>query len=308
MTAEFHQLHHHANAPPSGQISGIESLVRFDGVGLRYGRNPEVLSDLTFDLPGGSFHYIMGPTGAGKSSLLKLIYMGIRPSRGVIRLFGEDITRFSRKNLPLIRRRIGIVFQDFRLVDHLTVFDNAALPLRLEGRPRNELRDHVNELLSWVGLGDVIDRYPASLSGGEQQRLAIARAVINRPALLIADEPTGNVDDRIAERLMRLFEELNRLGTTIVLATHNDGLREAFPHPCLVLRHGQLRAADPMHGEDAASMTIAWDQVERTVTEAMTLGKRAASDETLPTKSPEGPSGGETLLNDRDALARRGKG
>ncbi|MEO0393721.1 MAG: ATP-binding cassette domain-containing protein, partial [Pseudomonadota bacterium] len=172
-------------------IEPNEPLVEFSAVGLRYGQNPEVLSDLTFTLPAGSFHYITGATGAGKTSLLQLIYMGIRPSRGVIRLFGQDITRFSRKNLPLIRRRIGIVFQDFRLVDHLSVFDNAALPLRLDGRPRAELRSHVRELLSWVGLGDVMDSFPPALSGGEQQRLAIARAVINRPALLIADEPTG---------------------------------------------------------------------------------------------------------------------
>jgi cell division transport system ATP-binding protein len=257
----------------------LEPLVRFERVGLRYGRNPEVLSDMDFALPAGSFHYIMGQTGAGKSSLLRLMYMGIRPSRGVVRLFGQDVTRFSRKNLPLIRRRIGIVFQDFRLVDHLSVFDNAALPLRIEGRPEAELRSQVLELLSWVGLGDVVDEFPPALSGGEQQRLAIARAVINRPALLIADEPTGNVDDRIAERLMRLFEELNRLGTTIVIATHNESLREAFPHPCLMLRHGQLREADPVRGETASSMTIAWDRVEQTVLEAMALGRKAVEDE-----------------------------
>ncbi len=259
----------------------IEPLVRFEGVGLRYGRNPEVLSDLNFSLPAGSFHYITGATGAGKSSLLRLIYMGVRPSRGSIRLFGQDVTRFSRKNLPLIRRRIGIVFQDFRLVDHLSVFDNAALPLRLEGRPRAELREHVLELLSWVGLGDVVDQFPPALSGGEQQRLAIARAVINRPALLIADEPTGNVDDRIAERLMRLFEELNRLGTTIILATHNDSLRASFPHPSLILKHGQLKYSGEGYVEDRSHMTMAWDQVEQTVLSAMELGRKAVNPEAI---------------------------
>ena len=252
-------------------------LVQFDGVGLRYGRNPEVLSDLNFSLAAGSFHYIAGATGAGKSSLLRLIYMGTRPSRGMIRLFGQDITRFSRKNLPLIRRRIGIVFQDFRLVDHLTVFDNAALPLRLDGRPKAELRAHVRELLSWVGLGDVMDSYPPALSGGEQQRLAIARAVINRPALLIADEPTGNVDDKIAERLMRLFEELNRLGTTIVLATHNEALRAAFPHPCLHLKHGQLRISDGNNSDLDPSVSSEWDQLEQQIT-GMREGQQAPSD------------------------------
>lgn len=282
----------------------LEPVVRFDRVGLRYGRNPEILSDMSFALPAGSFHYIMGPTGSGKSSVLRLMYMGVRPSRGIIRLFGQDVTRFTRKNLPLIRRRLGVVFQDFRLIEHLSVFENAALPLHIEGRPERELRSHVGELLSWVGLGDVIDQYPTALSGGEQQRLAIARAVINRPALLIADEPTGNVDDRIAERLMHLFEELNRLGTTIVLATHDQSLRDAFPHPCLMLRHGQIRYAEPVRGETANDMTIAWDRVEATVLEAMALSARSISDSQTTAganRPPESRASGEMAPFDQES-------
>ena len=222
----------------------IEPLVRFEGVGLRYGRNPEVLSDLNFSLPAGSFHYITGATGAGKSSLLRLIYMGVRPSRGSIRLFGQDVTRFSRKNLPLIRRRIGIVFQDFRLVDHLSVFDNAALPLRLEGRPRAELREHVLELLSWVGLGDVVDQFPPALSGGEQQRLAIARAVINRPALLIADEPTGNLDPGLSRTIFGLLSEYSATGAAVVVASHDINLVRAYKGREFSLEQGRVATND----------------------------------------------------------------
>lgn len=238
--------------PATDRAAGImtpeiaaEPVLQLDRVGLRYPGKPELLSDLSLSLAAGAFCYLTGETGAGKSSLLKLLYLGHKPTRGVVRLFGHDVTRFSRKNLPLIRRKIGVVFQDFRLIGELTVFQNAALPLRIERRPEPEIRRHVEELLSWVGLGDVAEAYPESLSGGGKQRLAIARAVINRPSLLIADEPTGHVDERLAGRLMRLFEELNRLGTTIVIATHNASLTRQFPQRMVTLRHGQLRAVEP---------------------------------------------------------------
>ena len=190
-------------------------------MGLRYGTGAETLSDLTFSLKEGGFYFLTGPSGAGKTSLLKLLYLALRPSRGLIRLFGEDIVTMSRKRLPGFRRRIGVVVQDFRLVRHLSVFDNVALPLRVAGVADRDLMTPVTEMLNWVGLGHRSTARPATLSGGEQQRVAIARAVIARPELLVADEPTGNVDPERAARLLHLFDALNKLGTTVVVATHD---------------------------------------------------------------------------------------
>ena len=190
-------------------------------MGLRYGTGAETLSDLSFTLREGGFYFLTGPSGAGKTSLLKLLYLAQRPSRGLIRLFGEDIVTMSRKRLPGFRRRIGVVVQDFRLVRHLSVFDNVALPLRVAGVADRDLMTPVTEMLNWVGLGHRSTARPATLSGGEQQRVAIARAVIARPELLVADEPTGNVDPEMAARLLHLFDALNKLGTTVVVATHD---------------------------------------------------------------------------------------
>jgi len=220
---------------------GDDSIIRFDSVGLRYGLGPEVLQDVCFALPAGSFHFLTGPSGAGKSTLLRLMYLGLRPTRGRVVLFNRDIAQTKRYELPALRRRIGVVFQEFRLLDHMTTLDNVALPLRVRGVRESDIRRHVPELLSWVGLADQIDAKPSTLSGGQKQRVAIARAVIGRPDLLLADEPTGNVDDHIAMRLMHLFEELNKLGTTIVVATHNEGLVARFSHhPCVHIEHGQV--------------------------------------------------------------------
>ena len=215
-------------------------MIRFDNVGMRYGAGPEVLRDINMRLPPGSFHFLTGPSGAGKSTLLRLMYLAERPSRGLISLFDRDIATTPRRELPALRRRIGVVFQDFRLIDHLSAFDNAALPLRVSGLAEAQIREHVAELLSWVGLADHLDAKPATLSGGQQQRVAIARAVISRPSLLLADEPTGNVDDEMALRLLRLFEEMNKLGTTVVIATHNEALVTRFGHPRLHLDKGGL--------------------------------------------------------------------
>jgi cell division transport system ATP-binding protein len=202
-------------------------MVRFENVGMRYGSGPEVLRDVTFVLEGGSFTFLTGLSGAGKTTLLKLIYLAEPPSRGLITLFGHDLSIAKRRDLPPLRRRIGVVFQDFRLLDHLSAFDNVALPLRLAGKRSSDYVHDVEELLSWVGLGDRMDARPATLSGGEQQRVAIARAVVARPDLLIADEPTGNVDPEMGARLIRLFGELNRLGTTVLIATHDRALIES---------------------------------------------------------------------------------
>ena len=201
---------------------------------------PEVLQDVTFSLPPGSFHFLVGESGAGKSSLLKLIYLAMKPSRGLISLFGRDIATTPRHDLPAMRRRVGVVFQEFRLLNHLSAFDNVALPLRVAGVKRSDIKKHVVELLTWVGLKDHLEARPPTLSGGQQQRVSIARAVISRPRVLLADEPTGNIDDRMGLRLMHLFEELNKLGTTVVIATHNSHLVERMGYPKLLLDEGWL--------------------------------------------------------------------
>jgi cell division transport system ATP-binding protein len=216
-------------------------MIRFENVALRYSTGPEILHDLNFALAPGSFHFLTGPSGAGKSSLLQLLYLGLRPTRGKISMFGQDLHRMERERMIPLRRQIGVVFQDFRLLDHLSVFDNVALPLRIDQRDEKEIKSNVSELLNWVGLGDHVHSKPPILSGGQKQRVAIARAVVTRPRLLLADEPTGNLDDQIGTRLMHLFDELNRSGTTMVVATHNEGLVEQFGHPQLHLGKGTVR-------------------------------------------------------------------
>ena len=215
-------------------------MIRFENVGLRYGTGPEVLRDVSFTLPPGSFHFMTGASGAGKSSLLKLMYLALRPSRGLITLFGRDMARLTRADLPELRRQIGVVFQDFSLLDHLSALDNVALPLRMSGAGEAEVVEHCTEILRWVGLGNHLHALPSTLSGGQQQRVAIARSVINRPRLLLADEPTGNVDDGIGMRLLYLFEEMHKLGATVVIATHNEALIRRFNHPRIHLENGRL--------------------------------------------------------------------
>lgn len=218
--------------------------VVFDNVGLRYGTDREVLSDVSFTLFPGSFYFLTGASGAGKTSLLKLLYLAQRPSRGAIRMFGTDVITLPRNRLPAYRRRLGVVFQDFRLVPHLSAFDNIALPLRVSGVREADLDKPVTDMLEWVGLSHRAEAHPATLSGGEQQRVAIARAVIGRPDMLVADEPTGNVDPDMALKLLRLFEALNRLGTTVVVATHDVHLLKKVP-ASLIMRLDKGRLSDP---------------------------------------------------------------
>ncbi|MFZ5721052.1 MAG: cell division ATP-binding protein FtsE [Pseudomonadota bacterium] len=233
------------NAQDAADAPSADEILRFSGVSMRYGRGPEVLSDVSLSLPRGSFHFVTGPSGAGKSSLLKLIYLAARPSSGSLRLFGEDVAALPAKHLPHMRRRIGVVFQDLLLLDHLSAFDNTALPLRIAGHKPSEYRGDVAELLTWVGLGSRMNALPPTLAGGEKQRLAIARAVVNRPEILLADEPTGNVDHEMALRIYRLFVELNRLGTTVIIATHDQDLVARSARPVLHLDKGRLRPLTP---------------------------------------------------------------
>ncbi len=223
-------------------------MLRFQNVQLAYDPGQLVLTDLTFDLPSKTFHFLTGESGAGKSSLLKLIYVSLVPTKGTVTVFGQSTTTISRRNISNVRRHIGIVFQDFRLIPYLSVRENVALPLRIIGTKESVIRRHVPELLEWVGLENTLDLLPHALSGGEQQRVAIARAVIARPTLLLADEPTGNVDDNIAFRLLYLFEELYRSGTTVIVATHNDSLVSKFSYPKIHIENGRAYTGSTRSG------------------------------------------------------------
>lgn len=215
-------------------------MIRFENVGLRYGMGAEVLRDVSFHIPAKSFQFLAGPSGAGKTSLLRLMFLAMKPTRGLINIFGKDTTLLRRGEMPQLRRRIGIVFQDFRLLDHLTTYENVSLPLRIRGRDEASYRAEVRELLQWVGLGQQMHAYPPVLSGGEKQRAAIARALIDQPEILLADEPTGNVDPPLARRLLRLFIELNRSGTSVVIATHDIYLMEQVEARRMVINQGRL--------------------------------------------------------------------
>ena len=219
-------------------------MVRFENVGLRYGLGTEVLRDLSFRIDPHSFQFLTGPSGAGKTSLLRLLYLSLKPTRGLITLFGHDVATLAPDALATLRRRIGIVFQDFRLLDHVSTYENVALPLRVLGRDEGSYRNEVMELLQWVGLGERMWALPPVLSGGEKQRAAIARAVIARPQLLLADEPTGNVDPVLARRLLRLFVELNKSGTSVVIATHDIALMDLLDARRLVLHEGRMHVYD----------------------------------------------------------------
>jgi cell division transport system ATP-binding protein len=235
--------------------------VRLEGVGLRYDDGPEIFTDLSLTIPQGSFHFLTGPSGAGKTSLLSLMYLARRPTSGSVVVFGENATASPRARLPALRRRLGVVFQDFRLLDHMTAFDNVALPLRVAGIADAVVQRDVTELLKWVGLEGDMHKHPAVLSGGQQQRVAIARAVVNRPKFILADEPTGNVDDAIAFRLMMLFVEMHKLGSSVVIATHNQALVTRFAFPRLHLEAGRIEvlppAQDPKKSDAADSRRAA---------------------------------------------------
>lgn len=221
-------------------------IVRFDNVGLAYDSGSESLRDVTFTLNEGEFRFLTGPSGAGKTTFLKLIYLAMKPTRGRMTLFGQDVTEAQRDMLPPLRRRIGVVFQEFRLLDHLTAFENVALPMKVAGVNQQQYREDVRELLNWVGLGSRMDALPQTLSGGEKQRVALARALVSKPDLILADEPTGNVDPQMGEKIMKLFVELNRLGAAVIVATHDLQLVQALGKRTMQLNGGRLIEDAPM--------------------------------------------------------------
>jgi cell division transport system ATP-binding protein len=222
------------------------TIVQMERVGMRYGAAEAVLQDIDLRLTAGSFHFLVGPSGAGKTSLFRLLSLSHPPASGRLVLFGRDVARLDGAAVSGLRRRVGIVFQDGRLVEHLSVFDNIALPLRIRGAGVEQVSTPVAELLAWLGLGDVLERRPAELSTGQRQLVAVARAVIGRPSLLLADEPTSFLDTARARRLMQLFRSLHRLGTAIVLATHSELLVREHPFPVLRIDAGRLTAGAPL--------------------------------------------------------------
>lgn len=221
-------------------MSASDVIVEFEDAGFAYSDEAETLSDLNLRLHEGEFRFLTGPSGAGKTTLLKMIYLAHKPTRGRFRLFGEDAANAARDALPPLRRRIGVVFQEFRLLDHLTAFDNVALPMKVAGINQNQYREDVSELLNWVGLGHRMYAKPPTLSGGEQQRVALARALVSKPDLILADEPTGNVDPAMSERIMKLFVELNKLGAAVIVATHNLHLVQQLGKPVLRIADGRV--------------------------------------------------------------------
>ena len=228
-------------------------MLQLDHVAMRYDDGPEVLRDLNLSLPRGDFLFLMGPTGAGKTSLLRLLGLAQMPCQGQFTLFGRDVATLPRDELTALRRRIGMVFQDVQLLDHLSTFDNVALPLRISGGQDDQIGSFVSEMLTWFGLADAIDAKPPTLSMGQRQLVSIARAVIIRPNLLLCDEPTSNLDSKLARRLMHLFTQLRKLGTTIVLSTHSEDLVERYPHPVLRMAEGRLRGPLPTPAAMAAA-------------------------------------------------------
>ena len=228
-------------------------MLQLDQVAMRYGDGPEVLQGLNLTLPRGDFVFLMGPTGAGKSSLLRLLGLAQMPARGRFMLFDRDVLSLQRDELTALRRRIGMVFQDVRLLDHLSAFDNVALPLRINGAQDDQIGGFVSEMLAWLGLSAAIEAKPPTLSMGQRQLIAVARAVIIRPNLLLCDEPTSNLDSKLARRLMHLFNQLRKLGTTVVLSTHSEDLVDRYPHPVLRIAEGRLRGPLPAPAAMAAA-------------------------------------------------------
>ena len=218
-----------------------KTIISFANVAAAYDNATEVLTDVSFNISSGTFYFLSGASGAGKTTLLRLIYMLHKPLRGQIKLFGKNTAELSRDDIANMHHKMAIVFQEYSLLSHMTVFDNVALPLRVRGIEEAKVKKLVAKVLDWVGLGKYADVKPMELSGGQQQRVSVARAIIIQPSILLADEPTGNLDDENASRLMELFIQMNKLfGTTIILATHNKKLMETYKFPIINVENHRL--------------------------------------------------------------------
>lgn len=239
------------------------TAISFANVGAKYDGGREVLSDVSFNIRSGAFYFLSGASGAGKTTLLRLIYQLHKPSRGQIKLFGRPTENMSRNEITDLRHKMAIVFQEYSLLSHMTVFDNIALPLRVRGISDAKIKKLVAKVLEWVGLAKYADANPKSLSGGQQQRVSVARAIITQPAILLADEPTGNLDDENASRLMELFIQMNKMfGTTIILATHSKKLMETYKFPQIHVENHKLTFVGNTNSRDKSSAT-ATDATEK---------------------------------------------
>ncbi len=219
-------------------------MIQLYNVCKAYQREQYALKDITLKIDKGAFVYLTGPSGAGKSTLLKLLYCAERPTRGQILVNGRNITRYGAAKIPYLRRNIGIVFQDFKLLNRRTIFENVAFPLEVQGRKRFEISKKVYQMLKKVGLQHRLNHHPLQLSGGEQQRVAVARALVVDPQILLADEPTGNLDPEVTLDIMELFKGANARGTTVIMATHDRDLIRQFPRRVVALDAGHLSLDD----------------------------------------------------------------
>lgn len=223
------------------------TVIAFANVGARYDNNPDILTDVSFNIGAGSFYFLSGASGAGKTTLLRLIYQLHKPCRGIIKLFGRPTNNISHDEIAELRRKMAIVFQEYSLLSHISVFDNVALPLRVRGVDEAKIKKLVTKTLEWVGLAKYANANPKTLSGGQQQRVSVARAIIVQPSIMLADEPTGNLDDENASRLMELFIQMNKMfGTTIILATHNSKLMETYKFPVMHVENHKLTFLGPV--------------------------------------------------------------
>ena len=219
-----------------GQSS--KGIVRFNDVSKVYKNGTQAINNLTFNIEKGEFVFLMGASGAGKSTLIKMLMLEERPTSGKIIVAGRDLSKIGRLRIPSYRQKLGVVFQDFRLIENKSVFENVALALEIVGESRKRIKDKVGIALELVGIADKADRMPDELSGGEQQRTAVARAIVNAPEILIADEPTGNLDPENSEKLLNLLEEINRMNTTVLIATHEQELALRMNKRIIMLEHG----------------------------------------------------------------------
>jgi cell division transport system ATP-binding protein len=218
------------------------TILQFENVGLRYNPTKEILKDINLTIKKGEFLFLLGQSGAGKTSLLNLMHASLVPNRGFLNVLGYNVSnKLNSLQLSHIRKQIGFIFQDSKLINQLSVFDNIALPLKISKISIGEINNRVNELLHWIDLYDFKDAYPETLSGGQKQKVAIARAIINNPKLILADEPTGSIDDTTTQKIMMLLEELNKNGSTIIFATHNLDLVKNHNYKTLTIKNAQLK-------------------------------------------------------------------